>query len=153
MLLVTVPPEMKTTSLCFVLLLCIVQVLSVEFPDELMDNAAHECLKEHNVDKEVLSKYLDDKFRMHDLDEMGNKLMKCTFEKRKYYSPDGGLNKEEIIKDLVKLLKFVVKKEGTDYEALAEKFYEKCDEVKDADQVEHMKKWNNCLVTEIEKIN
>ncbi|KAB0801835.1 hypothetical protein PPYR_04021 [Photinus pyralis] len=144
---------MKATSLCFVLLCCIVQVLSAEFPEELIDDIVRECLKEHNVDIKELSKYFDDKLRITSVDDVGNKLIKCSIEKRKYYAPDGGFDKDVVLKDIAKSLTAFVKTEGTDYEALAEKLYEKCEGIKGADQVEHIVNWNNCLVDELVKMN
>ncbi|KAB0793816.1 hypothetical protein PPYR_13436 [Photinus pyralis] len=141
---------MKAHVLSLVFVWCIVQVLSVKFPEELIDDYIHECLEEHKLDKKVLDGYFDDSFRVVNLDDNGLKLTGCIVEKSNYYGPDGKFNKDVMTKDIEKWAKFLIKHEVEDYEALAAKLQGNCEKVNGKDRVEQLINWNNCLAGEFE---
>uniref|UniRef100_A0A1Y1NCU4 Uncharacterized protein n=1 Tax=Photinus pyralis TaxID=7054 RepID=A0A1Y1NCU4_PHOPY len=142
---------MKVGVLCFVLLWCVMQVLSRDVPDESLDDYAFECFKELNIDKAKFSSYFDDDMRMRDLDETGIKIMKCGVEKSNFFNQDGNVNKDVMIKSVTKWLKLRLTKGGDkDWEALAEQFWGKCEDgLKGEDKVEVMKNWNHCFTDEV----
>ncbi|XP_031339174.1 uncharacterized protein LOC116167790 [Photinus pyralis] len=143
---------MKPTMLSLVFLWYVVQVVSAEFPEELIEEHVHECLKELNLDKKIISSIFDDKLRVVNLDETGAKLLKCGVKKGNYFTPDGNLNKEVIVGRIAKWLKFMVKHDEKDSTALAEEFYQHCENVKGEDQFEVMKQWNKCLANKADTI-
>ncbi|KAB0793810.1 hypothetical protein PPYR_13430 [Photinus pyralis] len=138
----------------FALYWCVTQVLSAEFPEELLEEHDYECFKKLNLDKNTFSSYFDDRLRLVHLDETGIKLLECVLKDGNYFTPEGKLNKELMVKRIAKWLKFMVKcdPEGKDWAALAAEFYEHCDKIKGDNGVELTKKWNKCLTDKADTI-
>ncbi|KAB0793814.1 hypothetical protein PPYR_13434 [Photinus pyralis] len=145
--------KMKVHILSLVFVWCILQVLSVRYPEELIEDYIRECLEELKLENEVLDVYFDDIFRVVNLDDRGDKLVGCLVKRCNYYRSDGKYNKEVMIKDIVKWMKFLVKREVENYEALAEKLHGNCGNMNGKDRVEKLINWNNCLAEEIELLN
>ncbi|KAB0801839.1 hypothetical protein PPYR_04025 [Photinus pyralis] len=143
---------MKKNLLCFVFFCCAVQVFSKELPDELIDEKIHECLKELNLDKKILSTVFDDKFQIKNLSEDGVKLTKCGIKKGNYYTPDGEFNREVMVEATVKTIKSLVKHEVHDVETVADSVFEKCKTRKGEDAVAETTNLNNCVMNEIFKL-
>ncbi|KAK5641155.1 hypothetical protein RI129_009702 [Pyrocoelia pectoralis] len=143
---------MNYIVLCLVLLCCVSQLFSFEVPDELIDTKTQECLSELNFDKKIVSKYVDEKLRIINLDEDGIKLMKCSIKKGNYYTPDGEFNREAIIEELAKTIHYYVHHEMKDKVAVATQLYDKCNTRNGKDQVEELTNLNNCIVNEAQKV-
>ncbi|XP_031354716.1 uncharacterized protein LOC116179140 [Photinus pyralis] len=141
---------MKANILCFVFIWCVVQVTSSEFPDELIEDYMRECMDELKLDKSVLSKMFDEKFRMVHVDEDGKKLLECGIKKGDLISADGKMNKIMLMKDIINTIRLLGK---GDSEKMAEEVYKKCDEGNaDDDHIERIRHWSNCVLDEIDKM-
>ncbi|KAK5641154.1 hypothetical protein RI129_009701 [Pyrocoelia pectoralis] len=144
---------MNHNVLCLVFFCCVIQIFSFEVPDKFIDTATAECLKKFNFDKTILSKYVDEKFRIINLDEVGYKLAKCAIEKGYYYNADGEFNREAIIDETIKAFELYVQREVEDKRAVSTALVDNCITRNGKDQVEEMQNFNNCLVREAQKYN
>ncbi|XP_031355039.1 uncharacterized protein LOC116179390 [Photinus pyralis] len=142
------------TFLRFILLCCVVEVLSVDFPEDLLDEHAYGCFKKLNLSKDILSSYFDDRLKMVNLDETGVNLLKCQLKDGNYFTHEGEPNKEPMVKWIAKWLKLIAKRDpqGKDWATLAAEFYEHCENIKDDNEAELMKRWNKCLTDQADNI-
>ncbi|KAK5641157.1 hypothetical protein RI129_009704 [Pyrocoelia pectoralis] len=143
---------MKNNILFMGFLFCVVQVYAFDIPDEFIDEATRECLKELNLDKKILLKICNEGLTKTNLDEDGIKLMKCGISKGNYYAPNGEFDRDAVIVKIVKTIKVFVEHEVKNMTTVAAEFFEKCKTRKGQGVVEEMSNLNICLMQQVSKL-
>ncbi|KAK5640826.1 hypothetical protein RI129_009373 [Pyrocoelia pectoralis] len=133
-------------SLFIILTTYLIQALSLEIPDTLIDDKIKECFAEHKVEIEKLFTILDEGFQVISEDPLVYTLADCVSEKKQWIK-NGEFNKESIV-PMEKIIITAIKKDIEDHGKATEIAFDKCKNQKGERDGVKFVQLHNCMMRE-----
>ncbi|XP_031355014.1 uncharacterized protein LOC116179368 [Photinus pyralis] len=136
---------MNRSLICYTLSLCLIKALCVEISDSLIDETTATCMKELGIDKQAVSKMVDENMLIINKDKNTAKLLECQISKRNFYDANGNFLKENTIKALVEGMVVFVKDEA-ERQARAIRIFDECTNSTSESKVDRIIEFHNCAM-------
>ncbi|KAF5299403.1 hypothetical protein FQA39_LY11549 [Lamprigera yunnana] len=130
-----------------VLVFCCVQVLSYDFPLDVLDKKSLECLQRLKLDINVLISHFDEKLYLPEDNSEVNTFFEKTTECENYFEDDGKFIKHLLERDIKASYLPVLKRQ--DLAESVPNIAEKCIHIKDENIGVRLSKAHNCVVRAI----
>ncbi|KAK4883749.1 hypothetical protein RN001_000020 [Aquatica leii] len=141
---------MHTNIFYCVLLIGFKQVFSIEFPDDLYDKHALECMEKLNVDKAFVNKILDEDFHISKISPKLNEFMECATISKNILNEAGKINRDILYNDVLNVLLPLMNKTKDKVE-IANKVTDECIDVIHQHTENRLMHLHNCLVDTVNK--
>ncbi|KAK4883745.1 hypothetical protein RN001_000016 [Aquatica leii] len=127
-----------------VLLICFVQTICLEIPDELLDKDILECMEKAKIDKKLVQKITDENFHVGKGNSQFNEYFECVATSRHMVTETGEFNREVLHNDVINILLPIINKK--DKNEVAYKIVDECMDIKNDNLGHRMIELHNCLV-------